>query len=72
MNARDPILEMITEWQEHLPDREEFARLSLILENLRFLERVKFTPLCANSLLTPSGCFRRAFSPLAEESRPHI
>lgn len=44
MNARDPILEMITEWQEHLPDREEFARLSLILENLRFLERVKFTP----------------------------
>ncbi len=44
MTARDSILKMVTEWQEEIPDPEASARLSFILENLRFLERVKFTP----------------------------
>jgi len=44
MNARDPILKLMTDWQDQLSDRDASARLSLILENLRFLERIKFTP----------------------------
>lgn len=44
MKARDPILKLMTEWQDQLSDKVASARLSLILENLRFLERIKFTP----------------------------
>lgn len=44
MTARDPILKMLTDWQDELVDRELSARLGLILENLRFLERIKFNP----------------------------
>lgn len=44
MNARDPILEMVTAWQDESPDREDSARLSRIRADLRFLERTKFNP----------------------------
>ena len=44
MNARDPILEMVTAWQDEFPDRDVSARLSRILADLRFLERTKFNP----------------------------
>jgi hypothetical protein len=44
MTARDSVLKMVTEWQEEIPGTEASARLSSMLENLRFLERVKFTP----------------------------
>lgn len=45
MNARDSILKLVTDWQNEIPDRKEDSeRLSRILENLRFLERVKFNP----------------------------
>lgn len=42
MTARDPILELVTGWQDDLPDRKDSERLVRILENLRFLERIKF------------------------------
>lgn len=44
MTARDLILEMVTTWQGQTPNRDEAARLTHILDTLRFLERVKFTP----------------------------
>jgi hypothetical protein len=44
MSARDPILEMVNAWQAKIAEPREAARLARILENLRFLDRVKFTP----------------------------
>ena len=42
MTARDPILKLVTDWQVELTDKEASSRLSVILENLRYLERTKF------------------------------
>jgi len=33
MSARDPILKLVTDWQEQIPNQEESLRLSFILEN---------------------------------------
>lgn len=43
MSARDPILSMVSEWQK-TADRDTSVRLSRIQDNLKFLERIKFTP----------------------------
>lgn len=44
MTARDPILKLLSDWQDQLSDKGVSVHLNRILENLRFLERVKFTP----------------------------
>lgn len=44
MIARDPILELVNAWQAEIAEPEVAGRLARILDNLRFLERVKFTP----------------------------
>jgi len=44
MTARDPILKLLTDWQDLASGQGASIHLNRILENLRFLERVKFTP----------------------------
>lgn len=44
MTARDPVFAMVEDWCDNIPDYREVGRLKRILDNLRYLERVKFQP----------------------------
>jgi hypothetical protein len=44
MSVPSPILKMVTEWQAKATEQKEYYHWIKILEDLRFLERVKFTP----------------------------
>ena len=44
MSPRDPLLKLVDSWQAQPAEPGQARRLARILEHLRFLERVKFTP----------------------------
>ena len=44
MSARDPILEMIEKWKDAASPSDDAKRFNRILDNLRYLDRVKFQP----------------------------
>ncbi len=40
----DPVLQMVSEWADTIPDPKEAGGLNRILDHLRYLDRVKFQP----------------------------
>lgn len=61
MSARDHILEMVTAWQAETTDSKRAAHLARTLENLRFLDRVKFTPYVPSLYSSQPASFEERF-----------
>lgn len=57
MSARDSILELVNAWQGELGDPVASSRLNAILDNLRFLERIKFNPYVPTLYSSQSSSF---------------
>lgn len=61
MTARDPILEMVNAWQSRITDPNDAVQLARTLENLRFLDRVKFTPYVPTLYSSQTSSFEDRF-----------
>lgn len=61
MSARDPILEMVNSWQAGIPEPKDAVRLARILENVRFLDRVKFTSYVPTRYSIQASSFENRF-----------
>jgi len=61
MRARDSILQMVETWKASTTSPDQAHRLAQILEHLRFLERVKFTPYVPTLYSSQPAAFEERF-----------
>jgi hypothetical protein len=61
MTVRDPILEMVNAWQARITEPNKAVQLARTLENLRFLDRVKFTPYVPTLYSSQAASFEDRF-----------